>query len=228
MDQSRLKWDVARNVGKEVSFDYAILGARPMMTQQRLRELYGEPSPRAAAKVITHFDRHCREFIANATFLVLATTDGEGLDLSPKGDRAGFVKVEDDQHLLLPDRPGNNRIDGMMNILHNPRVSLLFMIPTVSETLRVNGLATILEDPDVCSQFAIKGRNPKTVLRIQADKILTHCGKAPLRAGFWKPDTWPKARPVASLNEMIRDHSGLAVESITQESVDEMYKKTIY
>lgn len=199
-----------------------------MMTPKRLRELYGEPSPRAAAKVVTRFDRHCREFINNATFLVLATTDGESLDVSPKGDPAGFVEVEDDQHLLLPDRPGNNRIDGMMNILKNPSVSLIFMIPTVSETLRVNGSATILEDPDVCSRFAIKGRNPKTVLRIRTEKIFTHCGKSLLRAGFWKADTWPETRPVASLNEMVRDHSGIAVESITQAAVDEMYKKTLY
>jgi len=198
------------------------------MTPERLRELYGEPSPRAAAKVITRFDRYCREFISNATFLVLATTDGEGLDVSPKGDPAGFVQVEDDQHLLLPDRPGNNRIDGMMNILKNPHVSLVFMIPTVSETLRVNSLAEILEDPHVCSQFAIKNRNPKTVLRMRAEKILVHCGKSLLRASFWKPNAWPEARPVASLNEMVRDHSGVEVGSITQAAVDEMYKKTIY
>jgi len=198
------------------------------MTPERLRELYGEPSPRAAAKVITQFDRHCREFISNATLLVLATTDGDNLDVSPKGDPAGFVSVEDDHHLLLPDRPGNNRIDGLMNILENPKISLIFMIPTVTETLRVNGTATILDDPDICAQFAIKGRSPKTVLRIRADKILTHCGKPLLRAGFWKPNTWPEERPVASLNEMVRDHSGLAVDSIAQTAVDEMYKKTLY
>ena len=107
-------------------------------------------------------------------------------------------------------------------------VSLIFMIPTVSETLRINGSATVLDDPSVCSKFAIKGRNPKTVLRIHAEKIFTHCGKSLLRAGFWKPDTWPTARPVASLNEMVRDHSGIAVESIAQAGVDEAYKKTLY
>ena len=111
-----------------------------MMTPERLRELYGEPTPRAAAKVIDRFDRHCRAFIGSATLLVLATTDGDTLDVSPKGDPAGFVIVEDDHHLLLPDRPGNNRIDGMMNILKNPAVSLIFMIPlsfALAATVRV-------------------------------------------------------------------------------------------
>ena len=199
-----------------------------MMTAERLRELYGEPSPRAAAKEITKFDAHCRNFIRHATFLVLATTNGEQLDVSPKGDPAGFVLVEDDQHLLVPDRPGNNRIDGLMNILAHPSVSLIFMIPSVSETLRVNGVAEIIDDEDVCSCLAIKGRNPKTVLRIKADKIFTHCGKSLIRAGFWKTDTWPTERPVATLNEMVRDHSGLAVDSISQSAVEEAYNKTLY
>lgn len=199
-----------------------------MMTADRLRELYGAPTPRAAAKEITAFDEHCQSFIRHATFLILATTDGDEIDVSPKGDPAGFVEVEDDHHLLLPDRPGNNRIDGLMNILENPSVSLIFLIPTVAETLRVNGHATVTEDAEVCSRFAIRGRSPKTVTRIRAHKIFTHCGKSLVRAGFWKTHTWPNERPIATLNEMVRDHSGLAVESIAQSAVDEAYKKTLY
>lgn len=198
------------------------------MTPDRLRELYGEPSERAAQKVIDRFDNHCREFIRHSTFLVLATTDGASLDVSPKGDPAGFVLVEDDHHLLLPDRPGNNRLDGMMNILKNPSVALIFMIPAVTETLRVNGTATILDDPEICARLAINGRNPKTVLRIRAEKVFMHCGKSLLRAGFWKPETWPEQRPVATLNEIVRDHAGVAVEETSQEAVDAMYKKTLY
>ncbi|MEM7747951.1 MAG: MSMEG_1061 family FMN-dependent PPOX-type flavoprotein [Pseudomonadota bacterium] len=199
-----------------------------MMTPERLRELYGDPSPRAAAKEITRFDEHCRRFIRNSTFLVIATTDGHELDVSPKGDPAGFVTVEDDQHLLLPDRPGNNRIDSLMNVLVNPSVSVIFLIPAVAETLRVNGQATIIEDPDVCARFAVKGRNPKTVLRIKAHKVFAHCGKSLIRAGFWRNETWPPERPVATLNEMVRDHSGLAVESVDQSFVEAAYKRTLY
>jgi len=199
-----------------------------MMTEQRLREIYGDPSPRAAAKVIDALDRHCRSFIANSTFLVLATSDGEDLDVSPKGDPAGFVIVEDDHHLLLPDRPGNNRIDGMLNLLKNPKVALIFMIPTVTETLRVNGTATIHDDPALRGLCAINGRSPKTVLRIAVEEVFSHCGKAPLRAGLWKPDTWPDNRPVATLNEIVRDHSNIEVASIEQSAVDELYRKTLY
>lgn len=177
------------------------------MTPEKLRKIYGAPSELAVAKVISHFDKHCRQFIEHSTFLVLATSDGSNLDVSPKGDPSGLVKIETDTTLLLPDRPGNNRIDGMMNILNHPKVALIFMIPTVAETLRVNGVAEILDDPEICDQFQIKGRSPKTVLRIRAEKIFLHCGKAPTQAGLWKPDTWPTSRPIDLLLEMVRDHA---------------------
>ena len=198
------------------------------MTPERLRELYGDPSPRAAAKVIDRLDQHCRRFIANATFLVIATSNGTNLDVSPKGDPAGFAEVDDDRTLLIPDRPGNNRIDGMLNILRHPKVALLFLIPTVAETLRVNGVAEIVDDPEVCDRFAIRGRRPKTVIRVTAEEVFTHCGKAPIRAGLWRPETWPTERPVATLNEMVRDHAGLPVESTDQSAVDDLYRRTLY
>lgn len=198
------------------------------MTPDRLREIYGHPSPVAAGKVIDRFDAHCRAFIANASFLVLATSDGSSLDVSPKGDPAGFVTVEDDTTLLLPDRPGNNRIDGLMNILAHPQVALLFLIPTVGETLRVNGRAEILDDAATCGRFEVNGRSPRTVLRITAEKIFTHCGKAPIRAGLWKPDTWPETRPVATLAAMIRDHVGAGAEAYDDARMQEIYRTTLY
>ncbi|WP_026379503.1 pyridoxamine 5'-phosphate oxidase family protein [Afifella pfennigii] len=198
------------------------------MTPKRLRELYGEPSPRAAAKVTSKFDKHCRRFIENATFLVLATSDGENLDVSPKGDPAGFVAVESESTLLVPDRPGNNRVDGLMNILRHPKVALVFIIPTVGETLRVNGTAEISDDPALCARFQVRGRSPKTVLRITAEEVFLHCGKAPMRAGLWRPETWPRARPVASLNEIVRDHSGVPVDSLEQAAVEEKDRKALY
>ena len=198
------------------------------MTPDKLREIYGEPSPRAAAKDITTFDKHCRQFIEHSTFLVLATADGDNLDVSPKGDPAGFVEVESDTTLLIPDRQGNNRIDGLLNILAHPKVALLFMIPSVSETLRVNGTAEILDDPQICNRFEMKNRVPKTVLRVTATEIFTHCGKAPLRSGLWQPESWPAARPVATLNEMLRDHAKMPVDSIEQAAVDKLYQDTLY
>lgn len=198
------------------------------MTPEKLREIYGEPSAIPAAKEISQFDTHCRRFIENATFLILATSDGRNLDVSPKGDPAGFVQVETDKTLLIPDRPGNNRIDGLLNILAHPKVALLFMIPTVGETLRVNGVAEISDDPALCDLFSVKGRSPKTVLRVTAEEIFTHCGKAPLRAGLWKPGTWPDERPVPTLYEMLQDHAEAVIPTTEQSAVDERYQETLY
>lgn len=195
-----------------------------MVSKTRLREIYGNPSPRAAAKVVSALDHHCRAFIENATFLVLATSDGSNMDVSPKGDPAGFVILEDNNHILLPDRPGNNRIDGLMNIVDCPKVAMIFMIPSVAETLRVNGTAAIHDEPDLLQKCAMNGRLPKTVLRIKVEEVFSHCGKAPIRAGLWKPETWPMKRPVATLNEIVRDHSGLDVGSVSQNAVDKLYR----
>jgi len=198
------------------------------MTPQKLREIYGDPGPHAAAKVILRFDNHCRQFIAHSSFLILATSDGTNLDISPKGDPAGFVTVESDTTLLIPDRPGNNRIDGLMNILAHPKVALVFIIPTVAETLRVNGTAEISDAPSLCDKFQVNGRSPKTVLRITAEQIFTHCGKAPMRAGLWNPETWPTERPVPSLYEMLRDHTEMDVSSTEQSYAEMRYRKTLY
>jgi len=198
------------------------------MTPEKLRKLYGDISPKAAVKTITAFDDHCRSFIEHSSFVLLATTNGTNLDISPKGDPAGFVTVESETQLLLPDRPGNNRLDGLMNILADSSVALLFLIPTVSETLRVNGVAEILDNPEMCNRFKVNDRAPKTVLRVTAQQIFTHCGKAPIRAGLWKPDTWPQSRPVPTLFEMLRDHTALPLESVEQKAVDESYSKTLY
>jgi len=198
------------------------------MTPDRLRELYGAPGQKAANKVISRFDDHCRAFIKHSPFVILASANGTKLDVSPKGDHAGFIEVESDTRLLVPDRPGNNRLDGLMNILANPSVALLFLIPTVAETLRVNGIAEISDDPKLCERFAVKGRLPKTVLRIESREILMHCGKAPIRGGLWNPKTWPQSRPVATLFEMIRDHSQIPMDAIGQDAVDKSYERSLY
>ena len=198
------------------------------MTPEKLREIYGTPSLKATEKVISEFDQHCRQFIQNATFVVLATSNGRTLDVSPKGDPAGVAVVESDSTLLLPDRPGNKRLDGMMNILQHPYVAAIFLIPTVDETLRVNGRAEILDDETLRTRFEIAGRAPKTVLRITVEEIFTHCGKAPMRAGLWKPETWPSSRPIPTLFEMLRDHTCLPIESTDQRDVEQVYRDSLY
>ncbi len=199
------------------------------MNEARLRELYGTVGERAAAKVIDRLDSHCRAFIANAPFILLATSNGETLDVSPKGDAAGFVHVLDNSTLAIPDRPGNNRIDGLLNIVRNPQVALLFLIPTVGETLRVNGVASISEDAALCGQFSVNGRAPKTVTLVQVQEAFLHCGKAFMRSGLWKPETWPPKRPVAGLGDVIQAHTGgLDVPYTTEALVQELYQETLY
>ncbi|MGH1353844.1 MAG: pyridoxamine 5'-phosphate oxidase family protein [Thalassovita sp.] len=136
--------------------------------------------------------------------------------------------MESERTLLIPDRPGNNRIDGLLNILAHPKVALLFMIPAVTETLRVNGTAEISDAPELCDRSKINGGSPKTVLRIIADEIFTHCSKAPMRGGLWKPETWPISRPIAPLYEMIRDHSEMEVVSTEQSYAEQRYGETLY
>ena len=208
-----------------------ILGGNCMSTvsEKCLRELYGDVSPVAAVKTISSLDKNCMKFIANSTFCILATSDGTALDVSPKGDPAGFVKVVDAKSLIIPDRPGNNRIDGLINLLKHPNVGMLFLIPTIDETLRVNGTAEIIMDSKVCKDYALNGRVPKTVTKITVNEVFMHCGKAPLRAGLWKTDTWSKKRPLPNLYEIVKGHAkGQAVPDLTQEEIQKMYEKTLY
>ena len=181
----------------------------PITSEARLREIYGAPTPRAAAKQIDRLDVHAQAFIAASPFLVMATSDGARIDASPKGDRPGFVVVEDEGHLLVPDWPGNSRIDGLRNILAQPGVGLIFLIPGVRETLRVNGRATIHDEPELLALCANQGRLPLTVTRVAVEEVFLHCAKAFLRSRLWQPESWPATRPVPTMGEMIRDHSGL-------------------
>lgn len=178
-------------------------------SQTKLRNHYGPAIPIAAAKVIRVIDRHCREFISNAPFCVLATTDGETLDVSPKGGTPGFAKVETEQTLLLPDYPGNNRIDGMMNIAANPQVATVFFIPGVQETLRVNGTCEIVLDPYEVDRLGLSDKKAKAALRISVQEAFMHCGAALSFAQLWQPESWPKERPIGSIREVVDDHAKL-------------------
>jgi PPOX class probable FMN-dependent enzyme len=203
-------------------------GWKRAMTPERLHDLYGDAHPPAAAhKVIDHLDRHARQFIAACPFAVLATSNGVTMDASPKGDHPGFIAVEDDKHLILPDRPGNNRLDGMLNILSHPRVALLLLIPSVRESMRINGTAAIIDDEELCARHALRGRVPKTVLRIAVEEVMSHCGKAAMRAGLWDPASWPEERPVANLSQIVRDHSGLDVEVVDEAEIERRYRKQL-
>ncbi|MEO3782712.1 pyridoxamine 5'-phosphate oxidase family protein [Actinocorallia sp. B10E7] len=157
-----------------------------------LREILGEPMPRAVTKERVELHRRDREWIAAAPFLVLATGDARGnCDASPKGDPAGnFVHVIDERTLAIPERPGNRRADGYLNILENPHVGLLFLIPGRSETLRVNGRARLLRDAPYFDRMVVKGHRPVLAIEVEVEQIFFHCAKAMMRSSIWRPETW--------------------------------------
>lgn len=197
-------------------------------TEAELRAIYGGPMEIAAAKEIDHLDRHCRRWFELSPFALIATSDGSRLDVSPKGDAPGLCKVEDDKHLLVPDWPGNNRIDGLTNIVRHPHVGLLSLIPNVKETLRVNGVASIHDDEPLRALFEMKGRLPITVLRIAVEEVFLHCSRSFLRARLWAPGSWPQRDELPSMGEMIRDHSRKDVPQLTPEELDRRYADRLY
>ena len=154
-----------------------------------LEEIYGESPKGALKKEIDHISGHYRAFIEAAPFVVVATVGPEGLDCSPRGDPAGFVRVVDERTVMIPDRRGNNRVDSLRNIVRDPRISLLFLIPGVGETIRINGTAQISVDPDLCASFAMQGKNPSSVIVVTVGSIYYQCPKALVRSKLWDPQS---------------------------------------
>lgn len=152
-----------------------------------LEALYGEPVRRSLIKEIDHVSDHYRAFIEKSPFVVIASVGPEGLDCSPRGDPAGFVRVADPKTVMLPDRRGNNRLDTLKNIIRDPRVSLLFLIPGVGETLRINGRAEIVTTPALCGSFEMQGKVPNSVVVVSVDRVYFQCQKALARSGLWDP-----------------------------------------
>lgn len=166
--------------------------AHRITTVEALRAVVGEANPATRVKVGDRIDDYARAFIARAPFLVLSTSDADGQqDVSPKGDGAGFVQVEDEHTLLIPDRSGNKLVMGLQNILANPHVGLLFMVPGTGETLRVNGRAELTTDPALLARLTARGKPAVLVIRVTVEECFFHCAKAFLRAQLWKPATWP-------------------------------------
>jgi PPOX class probable FMN-dependent enzyme len=194
-----------------------------------LRDLYPQPSPLAVAKQLDRLDPHARAFIARSPFLVMATADADGhCDASPRGDAPGFVAVIDDRTLLLPDRPGNNRVDSLGNLAGNPRVGLLFFVPGVLETLRVNGGAALTTDPDPLGALAAQGRAPRSALRVTVEEVYFHCGKALKRSALWDPAGHAAPGEIPSLGRILADQTGRIGVAEAEARVAEGYAKHLY
>lgn len=166
-------------------------------TVAELERVYGAVGEASTAKVADHITPHYRRFIEVAPFAALATSGPEGLDCSPRGDRPGFVRVADPRTLLLPDRRGNNRIDSLRNVIRDPRVGLMFLIPGIGNALRVNGRAAIDDDADLCASFAVDGKAPRTVMVIRVGEVYFQCARALIRSGLWRDEARidPKTLP---------------------------------
>lgn len=179
-------------------------------TEDQLRTLYAAPGERAVRKQLGQLDAHCRRFVALSPLCVIATggTAGSLLDASPRGGPPGFVQVSDAGDLLLPDAGGNNRLDTLTNLLHDPRIGLLFLIPGVDETLRVNGTARLRDEPEFTALFAAERQPPKLVVQVQVREAYLHCAKALMRSRLWQAAAQVERSVLPTLNQMIHDQIG--------------------
>jgi PPOX class probable FMN-dependent enzyme len=175
-------------------------------SREELRAIFGAPGERAVLKERGHLDGHTRDFIARSPFVLLATSDGRGrCDVSPKGDAPGFVLVLDERHLVVPDRPGNNRIDGLTNIVENPHIGMIFLIPGREDTLRVNGRACIVRDEEILARLEVQGKRPRVAIGVEVDECFLHCAKAFKRSGLWEHERWPDVSGLPSMARMLWD-----------------------
>jgi uncharacterized protein len=197
-------------------------------TEAELRERFGAPGRLAMLKQLDRLDHNCRRFIELSPFLCLATARPDGLaDNSPRGDAPGFVQVLDERTLLIPDRPGNNRLDSMSNIVHNPNVGLLFFIPGVTETLRVNGRAQLVASPEFLARFEVRGRIPKAAILVEVVEAFLQCSKALIRSRLWEEDARVDRKALPSLGRMIADAVDRRTEPETVAEYDRMVERSI-
>ncbi|MCX5570843.1 pyridoxamine 5'-phosphate oxidase family protein [Kaistia nematophila] len=198
-------------------------------TMETLRAIYGTPKPRSVAKQLDHIDRHCRSFIALSPFVVIATQGPDGLgDATPRGDHPGFVGVADEKTIVIPDRVGNNRIDSLANLVERPGVGLLFLIPGVDETLRVNGVAAIDDDLALRTAHIAEGKVPATVLVITVREAYLQCGKAVMRSKLWAEESRIDRGLLPTMGEMLKDHTRSGEPAETQAEMLARYATSLY
>lgn len=205
--------------------------ARVISDERELREIMGEPIAQAVVdKSLSALDHHCRLFISRAPFLLVSSSDADGrADISPKGDPAGFVHVLDDHTLVIPERPGNRRLDTMRNILQNPRVGLIFLIPGKRETLRISGTARIVQDADLGAKLTVAGKAPELCIVVDVEEAFFHCAKCMARSKLWSAESWPQSDDLPSLAQTMIDAARIDVpEPVLQGVIDEDERERLY
>jgi uncharacterized protein len=200
-------------------------------SEEALRELLGEPADLVRRKQIERLDRHCRAFIALSPFVLVGSVGASGgCDVSPRGDAPGFVEVLDDETLLIPDRPGNKRVDTHRNVLQTGAVGLLFLVPGFEEVLRVNGQACLVRDPDLLERMTARDKQPLLAIAVHPEEVYFHCAKAAKRSGVWEPDAWPDTSAFPRMAEVFRDHAQICDVSVEEldESLQRGYRERLY
>ena len=198
-------------------------------TAAQLDALYGAPVGNSLTKEIGYISGSYRKFIEAAPFVIVATSGPEGLDCSPRGDPPGFVRVRDQNTVLVPDRRGNNRIDTLRNLVADPRISLLFLIPGVGETLRINGRAEIVTDPELCERFVLHGKAPVSVLVVTAERVYFQCPKALVRSRLWHPEAQIARAELPSSGDILAEITGGEVDGAAYDrAYPQRLKDTLY
>lgn len=200
-------------------------------SEEEVREILGFPSELVKKKIIHNLDIHCRKFISMSPLLFLATSDDQGFcDVSPRGDGPGSVLVLDDKHLVIPERPGNRRIDSLRNILSNPRIGIVFIIPGLEETLRINGKAFVIKDEKILDQMQAKDKKPLMGIGVQVEECFIHCAKAFKRSKVWDSNSWMEVDTLPSIPKILSDHVNSTEYTIEEikKSLQESYEKRLY
>ena len=196
---------------------------------EELTSLYDDVGDASIKKEISYLHPHYQAIIKASPFAVLATSGKDGLDVSPRGDAAGFVKIQNEKTLIIPDRRGNNRLDSLRNIIQDPRVALLFLVPSLGETLRVNGQASISTDPELLNQFIVNGKPPKTVLIIHVEAAFFQCSRAIHRSGLWKPNQEANTQLIPTPGKILEDLSNTTIDGEKYDrELPERIKSTLY
>jgi len=193
-----------------------------------LKALYNQPTERAIKKQMPSLDTHCINYINKSPFLVLSTVNKQGkIDASPRGGAVGFVRVDDPQKIIIPDAKGNNRLDSLVNIVETGQVGLLFLIPGIDETLRVNGSAYITTNPEVLAKFSNEKKTPKTCIVVLVEEVFLHCAKALMRSKLWSPETQIERAQMPTMGQMLKDQIGGNEEPETQEEMVRRYQSDL-
>ncbi|MEM7543647.1 MAG: pyridoxamine 5'-phosphate oxidase family protein [Pseudomonadota bacterium] len=204
--------------------------------EENLREIIGQPMDLAVKKAIDHLDKHCQAYIERSPFVCVGTSSPDGAcDVSPRGDAPGFVQIIDEKTLFLPDRPGNNRVDTMGNIVENGHTGLLFLIPGFQETLRVNGTAEIIQDEELLTNATVKNKTPKVGILVHVEEAYLHCAKAIKRSKLWDPESIQDRTEMPSLGKIILEQTAPPEEPPTEdvvthvdEVIEDNYKNELY